>query len=164
MSEFSEPGNSLDMGSVDIQAINSPLQPSTWQISEKSCSGCALIFKRNEMGLQHLGNNLRKQIFFFTETSFQKPPSFKDVVTEQDPRKPSQKRPPSLSSVCLLSVEKLQSRNMFNQEVRKWRKEENSQARQNSTLAIKQSQGSLVLPQGLQIIFGATSFELFGRY
>ena len=53
---------------------------------------------------------------------------------------------------------------MFNQEVRKWRKEENSQARQNSTLAIKQSQGSLVLPQGLQIIFGATSFELFGRY
>lgn len=107
MSEFSEPGNSLDMGSVDIQAINSPLQPSTWQISEKSCSGCALIFERNEMGLQHLGNNLRKQIFFFTETSFQKPPSCKDVVTEQDPGKPSQKRPPSLSSVCLLSVEKL---------------------------------------------------------
>ena len=91
-----------------IQAMqDSGVQPSTWQISEKSCSGCALIFKRNEMGLQHLGNNLRKQIFFFTETSFQKPPSFKDVVTEQDPRKPSQKRPPSLSSVCLLSVEKL---------------------------------------------------------
>ena len=71
VSEFSEPGNSLGRGSGHIQAINSPSQPSTWQVSEKSCSGCALIFKRNEMELQHLGNNLRKQIFFFTETSFQ---------------------------------------------------------------------------------------------
>ena len=46
----------------------------------------------------------------------------------------------------------------------KWRKEENSQARQNNTLAIKQSQGSLVLPQELQIIFWAMSSQLFGRY
>ena len=69
-------------------------------------------------------------------------------VTEEDLMRASQSRPRPVSSYCFLSVEKLQRINLI-REVRKCRKE-NRQARQNNnTLAIKQSQRSLVLPQGL---------------
>ena len=55
-----------------------------------------------------------------------------------------------MSSVCLLSVEKLESKNKFNHITEKMQREKNSQPRQdNNTLAIKQSQGPLVFPQGL---------------
>ena len=48
--------------------------------------------------------------------------------------------------------------------VRKCRKD-NSQGRQNNTtLSIQQIQVSLILPQGLEIISSAMSFELFCRY
>ena len=62
-----------------------------------------------------------------------------------------------MSSACLLSVEKLQSKIKFNQRSEKnknTKAKENSQTGPNSnSLAIKQSQGSLVPPQGLHIIF-----------
>ena len=64
---------------------------------------------------------------------------------------PSQNRPPPMSSVCLLSVKKNFSQRInLIREVKNVERKENSQARQrNNTLAIKQSQGPLVLPQGL---------------
>ena len=69
-------------------------------------------------------------------------------VTEQNPMKSSQNRSPPMSSACLLSIEELWSKNKFNQSSEKIHKGK-SQARQNNnTLAIKQSQGPLVLPQG----------------
>ena len=65
-----------------------------------------------------------------------------------------------MSSICILSVGKLDSENREYAE-----RKENSQARQNNkNLAVKQSQGPSVLHQGLWIIFQATSFELFCRY
>ena len=55
-----------------------------------------------------------------------------------------------MSSACLLFVEKLESKNKFNEITEKMQREKNRQARQNNnTLAIKQSQGPLVFPQGL---------------
>ena len=44
------------------------------------------------------------------------------TVTEQDPMRPSQNRPPPMST-CLLSVDKLQSKNKFNQRSEKMQKE-----------------------------------------
>ena len=63
----------------------------------------------------------------------------------------SQNRPPPMSSVCLLSVEKLWSKNKFNQRSEKMQKErKTSQARQNNnSLDIQKSQGPFILPQGL---------------
>ena len=66
-----------------------------------------------------------------------------------------------MSSACLLFVEKLESRNKLNHITEKMQREKNGQARQNNnTLAIKQSQGPLVFPQGLELI-DAMSFEQF---
>ena len=48
---------------------------------------------------------------------------YTSVVIEQDPMKPSQNRPPPMSSPCLLSVEKLKSKSKFNQRREKMKKE-----------------------------------------
>ena len=60
----------------------------------------------------------------------------------------SQNRPPPMSFYCFLSVEKLQRINLI-REVRKCRKESRQARQNNNTLAIEQSQRSLVRPQGL---------------
>ena len=71
------------------------------------------------------------------------------LVTEQDPIRSSQNKFPPMYSTCLLFSQRINSIRL----TRKCRKE-NSQAKQkNNSLAIKQSQGPLVPPQGLQIIF-----------
>ena len=83
--------------------------------------------------------------------------SWTPLVTKQDPMQPSQNSLPSpMSPAGLLSVEKLQSKIKFNQRSggKNAKAKENSQTGPNSnSLAIKQSQGSLVPPQGLHIIF-----------
>ena len=68
---------------------------------------------------------------------------------------PSWDRPTRMSSACLLTVEKLQPEIKFNQRNEKNAEtEKSSQTGQNNKdLVIKQSQGPLVPPQGLQVIF-----------
>ena len=48
---------------------------------------------------------------------------YTSVAIEQNPIKPSQNRPPPMSSPCILSVEKLKSKSKFNQRREKMEKE-----------------------------------------
>ena len=66
--------------------------------------------------------------------------------------RPSQNRPSPISA-CFLSIEKLVKGQTQSEKGENAERKENSEARQyNNTLAIKQSQGPLAPPQGLQII------------
>ena len=72
---------------------------------------------------------------------------------------------PTVSSACLSSVEKPQSKiKSLIREVRKCRKKENNQRRSNSNNVIKNSQGHLIPSPGLYILFWAISHELCYRY
>ena len=67
-----------------------------------------------------------------------------------------------MSSVCLLSVENFSQRISLIKEVRKCRNRGKlSRKPNNNNVVIKHSQRSLIPSQGLQIIFWATSLELF---
>ena len=72
---------------------------------------------------------------------------------------------PPMSSACLLSAEHFSQRISLSEKWEHVETKENSQRRpSNNSLVIKHSQGPLVPPQGLQIIFWAISCELSYRY
>ena len=72
------------------------------------------------------------------------------TVTEQDSMRPSQNRLPFMSSTLILSVEKLLSKNNFNQRSENMQKERKTVKKDKMILLQPlNSQGHLVLSQGL---------------